>query len=137
MRKALKVATVFTGTAACAAAFAPAAGAATMAKTQQMELATSHWNCAIGPRTTATVFWWPSTAHHGPTCVGGANKNGRTTSLNTSYSSYCPGNNVGWFQALYGGRFKIHPGETKHALNDNYVFSAYISRWSGTDTCAT
>lgn len=137
MRRAFKVATIFTGTAACAAGFAPAAVAATTAKAQQAEPATSHWNCVVGPRTTATVFWWPTSAHHGPTCVGGANKNGMATPLNVQYSSYCPGNNYGWFQAFFGGRFAIHPGETKHALNDNYVSSAYISRWSGTDTCAT
>jgi hypothetical protein len=137
MRRAFRVATVFTGTAACAAGFAPAAMAAKTAKTEQAEPATSHWNCAVGPRTKATVFWWPSTKGHGPTCVGGANGERQWSTLGTEYSSYCPGDNWGYFHALYGGSYRIHPGETKHALNNDYVSSVYISRYSGSDKCAT
>lgn len=137
MRKAFKVATVFTGTAALAATLAPAAEAATTAKTQQVELATSHWNCTIGPRTTATVFFWPASKHHGPTCFGDANRNHQAVVVDNSYSSYCPGNNWGKFHAFFGGSFIIHPGQTKHALNDNFVSWVSISNFSGTDTCAT
>jgi hypothetical protein len=80
MRKAFKVATVFTGAAACAAAFAPAAGAATTARTQLMEPATSHRNCSK-TATSSTVLWRPSSANHGPTCVSGWANPGEKTGL--------------------------------------------------------
>jgi hypothetical protein len=148
MRKAFKVATVFTGTAACAAAFAPAAGAATTAGTQQVEPATSHRNCVIGPRTTSMVFWWLSTANHGPTCVGGANNRGLRTTLGVDYSKFCGGNNYGYvygpsFASLQSngtvitGRFHFHPGTGTAALGGALVDSVLITNWSGTDTCAT
>ena len=133
MRKSFKVATVFTGAAAAAAAFAPAAGAATTARTQPMEPATSHRNCAIGPRTTSTVFWWPNAAHHGPTCVGGANYRSLGTILDTHYSYYCGGDNYGYYDGIPYG-----PGEAKISLHDLYVTSVFIRSWSpGHNTCAT
>jgi hypothetical protein len=133
MRKAFKVATVFTGAAACATTFVPAAGAATVRP------ATSHWDCSIGPRTTATVLWWPTSKDHGPTCVGGANQNHESTPLGTIYTSYCPGDNFGYIYtsspAVY---YRVHPGETKHEIYA-YVTSVYISSWSkpASKTCAT
>jgi hypothetical protein len=131
MRKAFKVATVFTGTAAFAAGFAPAAVAATG------RAAASHWNCAIGPRTKATVFWWPSSKNHGPTCVGDANQNGAPAHLGTFYQSYCPGNNKGWFDtSVVDLSYKIHPGQTKHAIYLS-VHDVFLSGFSGSDTCAT
>jgi hypothetical protein len=137
MRKAFKVATVFTGAAACAGAFAPAAGAATTVRAQQAEPATSHWNCAIGPRTKAAVFVWPSDTHHGPTCVGDANENNQATSLGTYYNSYCPGNNYGYvFTSLAGVSYRLHPGETRHSIYVN-VPRVLISWFSGNDNCAT
>ncbi len=100
MRKAFKVATVFTGAAACAAAcataLAPAAGAVTTMRAQQAVPATSKRNCAIGPR---THLRWSSggriAAHHGPTCVGGANSPSKNAILGVTYTKYCPGNNFG------------------------------------------
>src|SRR6185437_1152904 len=96
MRKAFKVATVFTGAAACATGFAPAALAATTARTQQVEPITSHRNCIIGPETSSTVLIRPTAAHHGPTCVSGSLNSGVPTPLgDTFFSFFCAGNNAG------------------------------------------
>jgi hypothetical protein len=138
MRKSVKVAMVFTGTTAYAAAFVPAAGAATAAGAQQMVPATSHHNCALGPRTTSVVLWWPGTAHHGPTCVGGQNFQHQGTPLGTYFSYYCPGNNIGTL-SWNGGDSNIifSLGQTKQPLHHRYLSQAYISSWSGHDTCST
>jgi hypothetical protein len=140
MRRAFTVATVFTGTAACAAAFAPAAGAVTAARDQPLEPATSHRNCAIGPRTTSTVFWWLPSAHHGPTCVGGANNYREVTFVSNSYSAFCAGNNSGYY--VVGGEAHYYkPGETKASIlgtyAGTYITSVSIYGWTGHDTCAT
>jgi hypothetical protein len=140
MRRAFTVATVFTGTAACAAAFAPAAGAVTTARDQPLEPATSHRNCATGPRTTSTVFWWLPGADHGPTCVGGANYRGSVTFLYNSYSDFCAGNNSGWYKSPGDANAHYYkPGETKAALpaHDTYISYVSIYHWTGTDTCST
>lgn len=99
MRKSFRVATVFTGAAACAAAFTPAAAlaatATTMAKTQQMGPDTFHINCPggkTGAPTTSMHFYYAPSADHGPTCVG---QLGHTSLGDTFYWSYCAGNNSG------------------------------------------
>jgi hypothetical protein len=149
MRKAFKVATVFTGTAACAAMFVPAAEAATAANAQQAEPATSHHNCAVGPRTTSTVLMWPSAAHHGPTCVGGEVDYRVFTRLGTHYSKICGGNNSGWITGpgfaspSFHGATAIHDamkftkGTGTFNLYDAYISSANISTYGGPQTCAT
>ena len=149
MRKAFKVATVFTGTAACAAMLGPAAEAATAANAQQAEPATSHRNCTIGPRTHSTVLWWLSTAHHGPTCVGGANDFRVATHLGTYYSKLCGGNNSGWVMgpaffspSFHGataidGAMKFTKGTGTFDMYGVYILSANISTFGGTQTCAT
>jgi hypothetical protein len=92
MRKAFRVATAFTGAAACAAAFTPAAAtaAATTAKTQIGPDA-FHRDCP-DYSTTSVHLYWPASKDHGPTCVGQLG----TTSLASNYfSGVCTGNNSG------------------------------------------
>jgi hypothetical protein len=148
MRKAFKVATVFTGTAACAALLAPAAEAATGANAQQAEPATSVRNCTIGPKTHSMVFWWLSTAHHGPTCVGGANSVNVTKHLGVRYKDFCGGTNYGriftspflaWEVSgkFYTGYIPVHPGTGLYNLHSYSMEAVNISRWSGNDYCAT
>lgn len=121
MRKAFKVATVFTGAAACAAAFTPAAMAATVRPD------TSHRNCAGGGQlTTSMVFVWPSAAHHGPTCVGGANGTG-WTHLGTDYISFCAGNNSGSMK-VSGSTRKFHEGQISPLYSD-HVSSVRITKY--------
>jgi hypothetical protein len=136
MRRAFKVATAFTGTAACAAAFAPGAGAATTARAQQMEPATSHRNCIIGRYTTSAVFYWPTSARHGPTCVGGANGITPTPLGNTFFSQFCAGNNSGII-------FGTNPNDyAKFHRGDRFpigwkVASVAISHFGGSSECYT
>ena len=140
MRKAFKVATVFTGAAACTALFAPGAEAATATagKPQLIMLPdTTHKNCTIGPRTTSTVFWWPASKNHGPTCVGGGGDYDVSTSLGGNvFTSYCPGNNFGIFLSKGGDIRSYSPGTGKIHLGVG-VKEVNISFWEGADTCAT
>ena len=151
MRKAFKVATVFTGAAACAAMGAPAAEAATAANARQAEPATSVRNCAIGPRTTSMVFWWPNAANHGPTCLGGFANRGVSVDLEgNKFRAFCGGNNYGtiytnpnakWVVSgvTYKGYIPTHPGTGLYGLGSTSVEYVNIRSWSGQakNTCAT
>jgi hypothetical protein len=72
MRKAFRVATVFTGAATCAATFTPAATATagTTAMINEIKPHTTVKNCTTSI-TRSAVFYWSPNEHHGPTCVGG------------------------------------------------------------------
>ena len=134
MRKAFKVATAFTGAAACAAAFTPAAEAVTAPapKTQVVPDVVVK-NCAIGGPTTSMVFTWSTAAHHGPTCVGSAGVPG-TKTLNHFFSAVCTGNNIGWLSS--GNGFENHFG-AGNKLKEQFVENVHISRHAGGATCPT
>jgi hypothetical protein len=140
MRRAFKVATVFTGAAACAAAFTPAAEAAPMttAKTELITPDTAHHDCAVGPATTSAVFYWLPSAHHGPTCVGGDPDYDVNTSLGgNAFSKMCAGNNYGEFYVV-GDSIPFHfiPGQVSD-IYDLPVSVVFISKWYGDYKCAT
>jgi hypothetical protein len=128
--------------------FVPAAEAATAANAQQAEPATSVRNCTIGPRTHSMVFHWLSTAHHGPTCVGGANSVGVSKHLGVRYKDFCGGTNYGnigtsaglaWDVSgtFYFGHIPFHPGTGLYNLHSESMHNVNISRWAGADTCST
>ena len=130
MRRAFKVATAFTGAAACAAMFAPGAeaAAATTAKTQIVPN-TTHKNCTIGPTTTSMVFWWFPSSKHGPTCAGSAGHPGSTT-LNHSFSKICTGDNYGWMYTGSGIHWPFSQGSfypTYDFVPGNYIAKVHIS----------
>jgi len=139
MRTAFKVATAFTGAAACAAMFAPGAEAATTARTQPVAPDTGHKNCAIGVFTTSAVFWWRSTADHGPTCVGGLPNFNVPTSLGDNYfESVCPGNNYLSIVSEEGNGQPNKLGPATHTINLNqHVHWVNIYKWSHSDRCST
>jgi hypothetical protein len=91
MRKAFRVATAFTGAAACAAAFTPAAAAAATTAKTQVGPDTFHRNCPHYS-TTSVHLYWPASKDHGPTCVG---QLGESTLSGTYFRSVCTGNNSG------------------------------------------
>jgi len=138
MRTGFKVATAFTGAAACAAVFTPGATAvaATTARTQVLEPDAFHINCT-GGSTTSLHFYYPASADHGPICVG---EHG-TTSLNgTYYASFCAGNNDGVYFSTplidsldqnYFGVYWHH--ETARVRK--HVYDVAISMFSGNDKC--
>jgi hypothetical protein len=129
MRKSFKVATVFTGAAAAAAVFAPAAGAATATADAV------RYNCPIGPRTAATVLYWPTSKHHGPTCVSSI---GLISVGDTYFSYFCAGNYFGVINFPDRVSRYYKPGEGYGTLKDK-VTSVNITGWnSGTyETCTT
>jgi hypothetical protein len=108
MRRAFKVATAFTGAAACVAVLTPGvtAAAATTSKSRQMKPA-DLINCPAGWNTSVHLYW-PSTAHHGPTCVGNHQfKAWPAISKAPSgprYHKLCSGNNNGSYRSS-GSRY--------------------------------
>jgi hypothetical protein len=130
MRKAFKVATVFTGVAACAAVFTPAAEAATTT----IKPATSHRDCGAGG-TTSMMLWFQPSAHHGPLCVGGANGKGwNHIGLDTT-AAWCAGNNSG--SMLLDGRslWKFKAGQSGFWANSVSTTSVRITHYGGSDKC--
>jgi hypothetical protein len=135
MRTAFKVATVFTGAVACAAAFTPAAEAATTttAKTQLIEPEIFKKNCAIGPSTTSVVLTRLPSAHHGPTCVG---EKGKITLSNTYFSYFCAGNNYGQYWITGDTKpFNFYAGSEFNI--SARVAAVSIKSWSGGFKCST
>jgi hypothetical protein len=144
--KTLRVATVFTGAAACAAAFTPAAMAATGhparpqngAAYDSMKVTS---NCAGVPNWLHLTFWWSSKP--GPSfylrtmCWGFAGidaaippQRGGTNRL--SYE--CGGNNYGYLNPATDFQ-NFGPGTGYRHENNFVVNSVEITGWSGTDRC--
>jgi hypothetical protein len=144
VKKAMRVATVFTGAAACAAFFAPAANAQTAA--------------ALAPRaTTVPDFSRPACSNShlfhlvtqtSQRCYGGQGWEYPDTSMAVEY---CGGNNYGVFSGYsdsgygaYYGDQGFEPGSTyynfttapkydKHGTGWDFEMSAvYLSGWYGT-----
>jgi hypothetical protein len=154
MRKSFQMATVFTGAAACAAVFAPTAGAVTArtapavragaatARTTAAVPATASENCNAGTKTWVHVYF-PAGAHHGPVCFGGR---GVAGVADVTRLGVCGGNNSGYISGLstdHGGHWPIHfgPGTTERNFSkwgvggDLRVSFVYISGFKGGDTC--
>jgi hypothetical protein len=139
MRTAFKVATVFTGAAACAAAFTPAATAATVTtlKTNEVHPDTVKRDCAIGPTTTSMVFWWEPLSAHGPVCVGSADNPAKNVNLGGQYFSYiCTGNNYGWLSDGNGSHVKFRQSDYP-APWGLPVYTVHISGHGGSYRCST
>jgi hypothetical protein len=150
MRKAFRMATAFTGAVACAAAFTPAATAATPKthelKAPEVKLPNPRGikpdmekkNCAIGPRTTSVVFYWPTSAHHGPTCVGGAGAGSTISLSNHLFANVCFGNNDGYFwHSHYQKPYSFSYGSQIVPIN-MHVDAVQILSWPGGNTrCPT
>jgi hypothetical protein len=137
MRKAFRAATAFTGAAACAAAFTPAAIAAT-ANTHEIKPDMEKKNCAIGPLTTSVVFYWAASADHGPTCVGGGGA-GKSVNLSSHYfAAACYGNNNGTFWASHSAyRHNFTYGSSIDIVARD-VGKVEIKSWPGGNTrCPT
>jgi hypothetical protein len=144
MRRAFKVATVFTGAAAAVAAFTPAAEAATAAGAQRMEPTTSLRNCNGNiASTTSMVFMWPVSKHHGPTCIGDGkhSRQGDPVHPDTNYGNYCAGNNFGFLLYDSGRQKSFAAGSPGRAgmptsgLGGAFVSFVSISAFRGSIRC--
>ena len=149
--KTMRVATTFTGAAACAAAFAPAATAAThtAAEYPYHKFPTNETLALRGevtPATTGSIrsasctgrsewlhVYWYSTEGAGPflTCVG---YKGKLTGLTMDMVAQCGGTNHG----------KFFPGSLTYVAGTTYryftsplrsVSAISIAGWTGTDKC--
>jgi hypothetical protein len=147
--KTMRVATTFTGAAACAAAFAAPAAAGTAHVAQPMLKGVQQ---GVRPDITGGNCPGHSTYLHlgyayqrGSYCFGGKGK------LHDSVlaTSFCGGNNIGWIKGYYyddntksyftyfhQGNYYAHiPGTSNY--DPLIVVSEYISKWSGHSGCGT
>ena len=132
MRRAFKVATIFTGAAACAAVFTPAttAGAAT---TGQMKPDTSDRNCYKND-TTSAAFYYPASKDHGPLCFGGANSVPALDSISpTVFAKFCAGNNSGYYVRTFSS--PTFSRGNRRTLNTK-IFAVHIGHYQGSDYCS-
>jgi hypothetical protein len=134
MKKPFRVATVFTGAAACAAAFTPAAAAMpTAAGATTHDLApgiTATGNItATDDCGSATKGWlylyYTASEHHGPICLGGIG----TAPLDpgTAMAGFCPGNTsgslAGYYLSQHGSPVSLNVHWSRY--NTPYIYSVF------------
>jgi hypothetical protein len=135
-RKTMRVATMFTGAAACAVAFTPAAHAANL---DPVRPANTEWGDCQGANQS---HWLHIVTNQSIFCLGDRGIiNVGVHPYGLPVYSYCGGNNSGWF--LYSGReLKFYSGTTYNTYARNHdwvplgVISVSISTWHGNDTCS-
>lgn len=88
MKRSFKVATAFTGVAACATVMAPAAGAATTMRDTAM-------NCTANTAPWVHLYYSPNQHHPTPACFG--NNGANFITHGQKFSELCTGNNFGFF----------------------------------------
>jgi hypothetical protein len=150
VKKAMRVATTFTGAAAFAAGFAPAANAAThpvmQGRYHKLPIAEKQ-GLGVTPQT--TIHSGPCSVHptwlhfewalednlntRYLTCMGFAGTDRFTQAV--SMFSQCGGNNYGYFDS--GSPYlSFRPGTTYRTFPHRYnLWLVHISRWTGSDTC--
>jgi hypothetical protein len=141
MKKALRVATVFTGVAGCAAAFGPAAAAATAAPGTAVARAVEAANVDAatiesGPCNSGTTHWLHLYDGGTDRCVGFPG----TLVYKTppAASAFCPGNNYGYIEGASPSPLIIafRQGATIERFTSQFRIQAiHISGWSGNETC--
>jgi hypothetical protein len=159
LAKTMRVATTFTGAAACAAAFAPAATAAThptavehakheLLPTPRATLPTAKGALfdAVTPDNSGSIrtavcsgrpnwfhFVWFSVGGAGPflTCAGFKG----TIDTSLFMSAQCGGNNIGYIDGP-AGKITYGPGTTYRVFSPSPLINQiHISRWTGGDAC--
>lgn len=133
-RKSMRVATVFTGVAACAAIAAPVAHASSghrrTGSIREVD------NCS------AQLHNWlhvrsKGNSHQSPTirCYGFRGK--YSPSGEIGILSECGGNNFGYLSAKGAGawNFSFDPGTYYRPLNHSHLAAVYIGGWAGGDAC--
>jgi hypothetical protein len=133
MKRSFRVATVFTGAAACAAAFTPGVATAATAKADLITPDIAHKNCPHTPALTKSVhFYYPPSAKHGPTCVAG---DGKTSLGGTVYSFICTGNNFGWYDV--NGSINYFNKHSLISLPPNHrIYAVDIQSTGGSWACS-
>jgi hypothetical protein len=141
--KRVRIATTFTGAAACAFAFAPAATAgtgqpATVGPGHQAGIRPDGVDMGCPPGTGHWLHIAESTPDGGY-CVG--DRGAYALPSKIWVNEFCGGNNKGRFAGLNGNgswvTVKFSPGNYYAWIKSGPIraFSAYISSWHGTDAC--
>jgi hypothetical protein len=130
--RTMRVATTFTGAAACAFAFAPMATAGTMAQAHPD-------NVVSGACGNGTAHWLHlGNGAGGDRCYG--DRGGGIRSKKYDTASFCGGNNIGSFTGIsaFGDKVtkKFGPGKTyAHMDTTINVSSVVIESFKGSDSC--
>jgi hypothetical protein len=153
-RKAMRVATVFTGVTACAATFTPAANAQPAGNLAPLR-PTVGLNIRSGDTCSDTPHWFHLYSVVGKAfCIGGT---GSKTGPGSGFGeedgwarAFCGGNNVGYFSGSLlnfntgSKRFvtnqRFHQSSTPYVWPKSYSFLLEfikISAWTGNEVCPT
>jgi hypothetical protein len=131
MRRSFKLATTFTGVAALSGAYGPAA----LATTTPTAVHPYIHNQECGPNNGGVSNWvhlyYPHNDHPAE-CFGGAGG----TPANATISSFCPGNNNGYFLAdgiVSPVVFNHNSG--RNNIGPMHISYLYISNWTGNAKC--
>jgi hypothetical protein len=142
MKRSFRVATAFTGAAALAGGYGPAALAATTQATAVRPDIGPARVCGAnnGGVSNWVHFFYPNDDHPA-VCIGG----GGATSVAANIGSFCPGNNSGWVRGIHSNdsplTFFFHAGQGRHSMAywiaraNFYVSAMSISHWKGNDPC--
>jgi hypothetical protein len=132
MKRSFRVATVFTGAAACGAALAPAAHAAAVAPgaTAALRPETTHaGNCPAGETNSVRLYYTSSENHPTPLCAHGVSIASPSTWGTTGkrFSSYCGGEYSG-YMFLSGVPAHFTAGTAFHSLHRHVISGIDISK---------
>jgi hypothetical protein len=144
MRRSFKVATVFTGAAALAGGYGPAALAATTQATAVHPDVTFQECGANDDGVSNWVHLYYPADDHPAECIGGATSN---HAVSATIASFCPGNNNGWFDASVDGNplsspIYFYAGSGRHSTAwwtggypEVHVYKITIKNWAGEAKC--
>lgn len=127
MRKSFRVATVFTGAAACAAVFTPAAHAAPAAPGATAGItpkALTHNNCTAGELDWFHLYYTAAENHPTPACFAGTGT--YVISSNKRFAFFCAGNNSGYLGTDIG-RIPFSGGSIPFNLHSHIVHSVHLA----------
>jgi hypothetical protein len=132
MKRTFRVATVFTGAAACGAALAPAAHAATAAPgaTAALRPAVTHaGNCPVSETNSVRLYYTSAENHLTPLCAHGVSVGSPSIwgTAGKRFSSYCGGEYSG-FLFISGVPAKFTAGTAFHLLHNHIVSGIEISK---------
>jgi hypothetical protein len=133
MKRSFRVATVFTGAAACAVGLAPAAHAApangATAKITPRGITAN--DCTAGERDWAHMYYTAAENHRTPACFAGTGV--FTIPGNKRFTYFCPGNNSGYIY-FKGGRANqsFVADHNSYPLDSDIVSKISITQHFGT-----
>jgi hypothetical protein len=136
MKKALRVATVFTGVIGCAATFAPTAPAAAAAPGTAVTRAIEAASIESGPCDSGTMHRVHVYDGNTDSCVGF--RGTLVYQVPLAATGFCPGSNYGYIEgdSLSPLITQFRQGSTIDLFPPSFeIASVHISGWNGDETC--